>query len=556
MRRTLILILGTTACATAGSTGGPTDVQTAAAFVEAQAALLKPLSIEANRTWFDASTSGSNEAWAANRAADDAYNRFLADPERFAQVQALRRTGAGDALVRRQLDVLYMDMLGKQVAPERLAEITALEKEVEQAFNTYRGEVGGKRVTQNEIETILKSSTDEAQLRAAWEAQKGVGALVAPKLMKLAGLRNQVAEQLGYRDFYAMRLAESEIDEKQLLEIFDELDLLTREPFLRAKAEVDARLAKRLGIQPGALMPWHYQNPFFQEPPDVFDTGLDAAFAKQDVVALSRRFFEGIGLDVAGIVARSDLYEKEGKSPHAFSTDIDREGDVRILCNIVPGFQWTQTTVHELGHAVYDAYIDRELPWLLRAAAHPLTTEGLAMMLDRAVGKPRWAEKLGVIDAKTRAAADAEARAFLAFAPLQFSRWTQVMLRFERELYRDPSQDLNTLWWDLVGEYQAIKRPPNRDAPDYASKIHLVVAPVYYHNYMLGDLFAAQVHEAIAAELRAPPADTVYVGEPAVGKFLKEKLFASGKLYPWHELTERITGKPLGAEAFARRFAE
>jgi peptidyl-dipeptidase A len=130
------------------------------------------------------------------------------------------------------------------------------------------------------------------------------------------------------------------------------------------------------------------------------------------------------------------------------------------------------------------------------------------------------------------------------------------MLRFERELYRDPSQDLNTLWWDLVEEYQAIKRPPNRDAPDYASKIHLVVAPVYYHNYMLGDLFAAQVHEAIAAELKSPPAETVYVGELAVGKLLKEKLFASGKLYPWHELTERITGKPLGADAFARRFAE
>lgn len=555
MRRTLILLAGTTACATAGSNGGRTDVQDAAAFVEAQTAALEPLYTEANRTWFEASTTGSDEAWDANRAADDAYKRYLADPARFAQLQALRQAGVKDPLVRRQLDVLYMDMIGKQVAPELLAEITALEKEVEQAFNTYRGEVSGKRVTQNEIEAILKSSTDEAELRAAWEAQKGVGALVAPKLAQLAGLRNQVAKQLGYRDFYELRLAESEIDEDQLLKLFDELDALTREPFLQAKAEVDARLAKRLGIEPDALMPWHYQNPFFQEPPEIFDTGLDAAFAKQDPVALSRAFFEGIGLDVAGILERSDLYEKEGKSPHAFSADIDREGDIRVLCNVVPGFQWTQTMVHELGHAVYDANIDRELPWLLRVAAHPLTTEGLAMMLDRSVGKPRWAEALGVLDATARAKAEPEARAYLSFAPLQFSRWTQVMLRFERELYRDPGQDLNTLWWDLVEKYQALKRPPGRDAPDYASKIHLVVAPVYYHNYMMGDLFAAQVHETIANMVGTAPAQTIYVGNRAVGEFLRRELFAPGQLYPWHALTERITGKPLGAEAFANRFA-
>ena len=37
----------------------------------------------------------------------------------------------------------------------------------------------------------------------------------------------------------------------------------------------------------------------------------------------------------------------------------------------------------------------------------------------------------------------------LRLQQLVFSRWTQVMYRFEKEMYADPEQDLNTLW-DLV----------------------------------------------------------------------------------------------------------
>jgi peptidyl-dipeptidase A len=426
---------------------------------------------------------------------------------------------------------------------------------VEQAFNTYRGKVGDKQVTQNDIMEILRTSTDSAELEAAWEAQKGVGPVVAPKLGRLVGLRNEVARRLGFRDYYALRIAENEQDEQQLLALFDELDRLTRDAFGRHKAEVDRRLAARLKLPVDQLMPWHYQNPFFQEPPAVFEIGLNAAYEKQDTLALCRSFYGSIGLEVDDILKRSDLYEKKGKSPHAFCVNIDRDGDVRVLANVVPGLEWQSTMVHELGHAVYEKYVDRSLPWLLRRASHALTTEGIAMMLDRLVANPHWAEAAGAIDAKKRAATVAEARARLAFAPLQFSRWAQVMLRFERAMYADPKQDLSALWWELVERYQALRRPPGRQAPDYASKIHLVVAPVYYHNYMMGELFAAQVHELLAQQQGKPPFEAVYFGDRQVGELLKTKVFGPGKRYRWDELVRHSTGKELSPEAFARRFA-
>ena len=105
------------------------------------------------------------------------------------------------------------------------------------------------------------------------------------------------------------------------------------------------------------------------------------------------------------------------------------------------------------------------------------------------------------------------------------------MLRFEKALYENPDQDLNNLWWDLVEKYQGLHRPEGRNAPDYASKIHIVCAPVYYHNYMLGQLFACQVHRTIAREVLHEPNDVAtayYTKNPAVGTVHERASVRSG----------------------------
>jgi peptidyl-dipeptidase A len=144
----------------------------------------------------------------------------------------------------------------------------------------------------------------------------------------------------------------------------------------------------------------------------------------------------------------------------------------------------------------------------------------------------------------------------LRYQLLIFSRWCQVMLRFEKSMYENPGQDLNKLWWDMVEKYQMVKRPPGRNAPDYGSKIHMIVAPVYYHNYMMGELFSSQLHHAIAKEVYkgADPDTVVYVGNKAVGAFMRQKVFEPGRTMSWNELTRHATGALLSPEAFARDF--
>ena len=178
------------------------------------------------------------------------------------------------------------------------------------------------------------------------------------------------------------------------------------------------------------------------------------------------------------------------------------------------------------------------------------------MMFERFARNVDWLVAMGANvpePAKFRAASDKLQRNRL----LVFSRYCQVMFRFERALYADPNQDLNRLWWDLVEKYQELKRPEGRDEPDFANKYHFIGAPVYYHNYMLGEMFASQVHHALVRKVlpNTKPDDAIYVGDKSAGAFMKRRVFSPGLTLNWNDLTRHATDEELSPKAFAEDIA-
>jgi peptidyl-dipeptidase A len=553
----LLLLAGLAVWRPFAGAAAPSVDERAHRFVEAHESKVRPLEVAGNLAWWNANVTGKDEDFKEKERAQNRIDEALADPVAFREVKEIKTAGGiGDPVLAREIGVLYLAYLEKQVEPALLKRIVALSNKVEQRFNVFRANADGKELTDSEVRRVLKTSRDSARRQAVWEASKAVGEVLDADLRELVKLRNQAASQLGFKNFHAMQLTLNEQNTEDILRLFDELDELTREPFRRAKEEIDAKLAGDCGVAVHELRPWHYHDPFFQESPAVFAVSLDTPYASADLLQLCRAFYAGIGLPIDDVIARSDLYEKKGKSPHAFCQDIDRQGDVRVLGNIVPNEYWMGTMLHELGHSVYSSRnIPRSVPYVLRTESHILTTEGVAMMFERCSKVRAWLEKMGLHVGDTQAF-DQTAAKMLRNQLLVFSRWCQVMLRFEKSMYENPDQDLGKLWWDLVEKYQMVRRPPGRHAPDYASKIHIVSTPVYYHNYQMGQLFASQVHHALARDVYhgADPKSVVYVGEPGVGAFMRKRVIEPGKTLTWNDLTRHATGAPLNARSFAADF--
>lgn len=527
-------------------------------FIDRHIEAVKPLERESALAYWDASRSGADEDFKRYSDLQLKIEKIYADPEDFRYVRRVRDSREiDDAALARTVDLLYLRFLGNQIAPALLARIVELGARVEGRFGTFRAEYGGDQITHNEVYRILREETDSAERRAVWEAQKRVGKLVARDLLELVGLRNEAARTIGFDNYYVMSLARTEQSEDALVAVFAELDELTRRPYLDMKRVLDAELADRYGIEPINMQPWHYHDPYFQEVPKISDIDFDRFYKGKDIIELASRFYTSIGMPLDDVLERSDLFERGGKNPHAFCTDIDRCGDIRILANVKDNNYWMETILHEMGHAAYDKYIDRSLPYLLRKYPHLCTTEASAMYFGRLAQDPVWLKETlhlsdGEVDRIALVIHDS-----LRCKQLIFTRWCQTMFHFERSLYADPGQDLNTLWWDIVERYQYVRRPDGRDEPDWATKIHIVSNPVYYHNYMLGELIASQFHNYIIHNVLDQTAGGggIY-GNTDIGSYFVDVVFKPGDTVPWTEHIELVTGERLTARHFVEQFVK
>lgn len=510
----------------------------------------------AAEAYWKAANTGSAQDFDTYARLQTELKQLHSDRARYARLKALLERG--DALsptTRRSLEVAQLAFRENQMDPALIAKLVKSASDIEQVFNTFRITVKGKTLTNNDALERMAAETNSAKREELWKALKAVAPQVAPKLVDLARMRNEAARSMGFANYWDMAIRLQEHDPATLVALFDDLARATDQPFRNMKARLDAELAGRFRIEPAAMRPWHYDNPFFQEAPPSARVDPSLFFKsrfKEEIVRMGEDFFKDIGLPMEDIVARSDYYERPGKDQHAFCITIDRADDVRTLLNVKPTAEWMDTMLHESGHAVYYKYVDRDLPYNLREAAHIFTTEAIAMLFGALSKNPTWLiSYAGVPRDQVAPYADAllEQR---QREQLIFARWTLVMFNFEKALYENPEQDLDTLWYDLVERFQLLTRPEGRKAPDWAAKPHFTIAPVYYHNYLLGELFAAQIRNTLAriTNFEGPTARMPFAGKPEIGRYLIERIFRPGMSQKWPDFVRAATDHDLGITAF------
>ncbi len=545
---------------------------------------LTPVEKASSEAWWNLATTGTEEAQRELVRTGMAYNELFADRSVFELVKGWyeERRSLESSILRRQVEILYRTFAGRQGDEETLRRIEELEAEANAIYSNHRGAVGDKEASENELREILRASDAPALRREAWEASKSVGRKVEDIVRELARLRNRLARAEGFADHHARSLDLQEIDAAELDRLMGSLQAATDEPFRELKAGLDADLERRFGVE--RVMPWHLSDPFFQsckhdaaaipllgwaghpgDAPGADSSGqvtddsasaatnldLDQFFRDKDLEGLTRRTYDNMGLEVRGVLARSDLYERPGKDQHAFCLRVGRSYpyDVRVLANVRRDSYWMDTLLHEFGHAVYDKNINPSLPYLLRTIAHINSTEAIALMMGGLADDPGWLRSVaGVPEEELKVIRERLLRISQADR-LVFTRWALVMYRFEKALYENPDRkDLNDLWWVLVERLQLVERPPGRDEPDWAAKLHVALAPVYYHNYVLGYLTAAQLRHHLEKDVVGGP----FFESELAGRYLQEAIFSQGARDDWENTVLRATGERLDPDYFVK----
>lgn len=589
MRRYLPALMGATvliACATGTQ---PNTAGTQIAGTVTRAAIQGYLDNYARE--FQRLSAASSEAqWASNtrivegdstnatrtRAADEALNASVGSTQNISTIRAfLAAPAALTPIQKRQLEaMLYNAGTGPQTVADVVKRRIAADAAQTEKLYGYTFMVNGKSVTPNQIDSVLRSSTNLVERRAYWESSKAIGPTLKPGIVNLRSLRNQTVQALGYPDFFSYQVSDYGMSADDMLKLTDDMNRELRPLFRELHTWARYTLAKKYNQPVPDLIPADWlPNRWGQDwSPLVTVQGLnlDSAFKGKTpewIVRQGEEFYKSLGFAPlpASFWEKSSLYELPPNSPfkkntHASAWHMDLAEDVRSLMSVEPNADWFGTSHHELGHIYYYmTYSTPQVPLVLRGGANRAYHEGIGTLMELASGQRRFLANRGLVSASvmpdTIQSMLKEALQYVVFMPFS----TGTMTRFEHELYSKnlPPEQFNAKWWELARRYQGIAPPSPRGEQfaDALTKTHINDDAGQYYDYALSQALLFQLHNHIATNiLKQNPHDTDYFGNRQVGDFMKA-LMAPGASRPWREVLKETTGQELDAQAMVVYFA-
>ena len=144
-------------------------------------------------------TVAANEklvAFTGSKQNIDGATKFLSQKDKLTTIQ-----------IKQLQTILYIAASNPEIAKDLVKERIAAEAAQTEKLFGFDFKIGGKSVTTNDIDRILKESNDLAERRKAWESSKEVGIGLKDGLANLQRLRNGTVKPLGYKSFYSYQVS-------------------------------------------------------------------------------------------------------------------------------------------------------------------------------------------------------------------------------------------------------------------------------------------------------------------------------------------------------------
>jgi peptidyl-dipeptidase A len=488
-----------------------------------------------------------------------------------------------DPVTRRKLNILKQGLfLPPPDRPGAAQEMANLSVKIGSTYSTGKFTYRDKTLTLDDIEDVMKTSRDPAELRTVWEGWHAISPAMRTDYARLINLANEGARQLGYaeagllsRSWYDMP---PETFAATVERLWSQLEPMYKNLQCYARARLNDKYGSAVQPRTGPIRADLLGNMWAQSWGNVYDLlapandslGYDLTTALQTkgydvakMVKAAEGFYTSLGFPPLPPTfwTRSLLTRPRDREVncHASAWDVDDRSDLRVKACFKVNAEDFNVAHHELGHNFYQrAYQDQ--PLLFKGGANDGFHEAIGDFAALNALTPGYLRQIGLLDQAR--APDGEIAFLLrmaldkvAFLPFAYIvdkwRWQVLAGTTTPERYNDD-------WWALRTKYQGVAPPGPRpaDAFDPGAKAH-IAQNVPYMRYFLAHIYEFQFYRAACriAGWNGPLHRCSVYGNKDVGARF-EAMLRLGASKPWPDALEAFTGeRDLDASALTDYFA-
>jgi peptidyl-dipeptidase A len=486
---------------------------------------------------------------------------------------------------RRKLDILRSGIvLPAPTRPGAAGELNEISTRLQSLYGRGRATMAGEELTGNETEARMGTVRNPQHLREMWTTwHDNVGAPMRQDYVRMTGLANEGARELGFADTGAMwrSLYDMPPDEfaaltdqlwGQVKPLYDELHCFTRAGLNRhygddvqpASGPIQAHLLGNLWAQAWGnvyelVAPQHAGGQAY----DLTRLLEQQEYTPDRIVRQGEAFFSSLGFAPLpqSFWERSMITQPRDREVvcHASAWNVDNVEDLRIkMCTRVNATDFV-TVHHELGHNYYQRAYNRQ-PFLYLNSANDGFHEAVGDLIALSV-TPEYLVQVGLLDQNQLPSAEQDRMLLLrqaldsiAFLPfgLLVDRWRWGV--FSGEI---PENEMNAAWNRMRLQYQGIIPPVERTEAqfDAGAKYH-IPASVPYTRYFLARILQFQFYQAACEQAgwTGPLHRCSFYGNREVGQRLNTML-EMGASRPWPDALEAFTGsREMSGEAMIAYF--
>lgn len=430
----------------------------------------------------------------------------------------------------------------------------------------YTDPASGEVVTVSSVglRNIMRTSSDEATRKAAFEGLCTIGPFVCSTgFVEIVKLRNKLARELGFEDYYDYTVTNAEgFGKKRLFEILDSLEEGTRPLMETGRKELERRFGK------SALEPY---NMGYMMAGSVIKK-MDPYFPFSKSVERYVRSYAALGIGYESATMSLDLLDRPGKYSNGFchwpvpawvkpdGTWVPSQTNFTSLADptaVGSGLTALTTLMHEAGHAAHFANIRQPSPLFSqeRAPTSVAYAENQSMFLDSLVGDAAWRARYARHPATGKPipfeVIEEEIQSTHPFSVFGLRAMLAVSY-YEKALYELPDEEVTEEKMIALAEEIETKIQGGPSSRPLLSVPHLVSdeASCYYQGYTLAEMSVHQTREYFKSK------DGYIVDNPNVGPTLTEKYWRCGNSRMFLDLVRDLTGKELSGEAWTQSLKE